>query len=273
MKRVYGDSMSAPRGASWEPWVDPDRIDGEIAALLPRDPQQAERWFLNRKQASEGAAFDLDRWKALADPRIVIADKALVVIGVDGARWDDALGMVATDVEQAHQWPLGIWEVPQSAPDDYEHPLHEVDGAMIDAFERFEIERVYVDPQYIETLFERWQGRWGDKKIQAWWMHRPKPAAFATRNYRAAQMASDLSHDGDSVMARHIANARRKKVNVKDEDNRQLFVISKDRPMSPRKIDGAAAGLLSWEARGDAIAAGALETYRSVYEDKELTIL
>jgi hypothetical protein len=45
------------------------------------------------------------------------------VIGVDGARFADALGIVATDVESGFQWPLGVWERPESsAPDDYEHP-------------------------------------------------------------------------------------------------------------------------------------------------------
>jgi hypothetical protein len=37
-----------------------------------------------------------------------------------------------------------------------------------------------------------------------------------------------------------------------------MWLIAKDRPDSPRKIDLAMAGCLSWEARGDAVAAGAL---------------
>jgi hypothetical protein len=42
LKNVYGDSY----------WVDLDRIDAEIEALLARDEAaQAERWFLNRKLA------------------------------------------------------------------------------------------------------------------------------------------------------------------------------------------------------------------------------
>jgi hypothetical protein len=53
LKKVYGDS--------W--WVDLDRIDSEIQALLPRDPAQAERWFLNRKVATEDQAFDMGAWE------------------------------------------------------------------------------------------------------------------------------------------------------------------------------------------------------------------
>jgi hypothetical protein len=41
-----------------QPWIDLDRIDAEIRRFFPRDPAQAERWFLNRKNAAEGKAFD-----------------------------------------------------------------------------------------------------------------------------------------------------------------------------------------------------------------------
>jgi hypothetical protein len=69
LKKVYGDAATKPRpDAEWEPWIDLDRIDGEIEALLEYDPAQAERWFLNRKLASEGSAFDAEKFKALAAP-------------------------------------------------------------------------------------------------------------------------------------------------------------------------------------------------------------
>jgi len=46
-------------------------------------------------------------------------------------------------------------------------------------------------------------------------------------------------------------------MNVFDDKHRQMHSLAKDRPDSPRKIDGAMAAVLSWEARSDAIAAGA----------------
>jgi hypothetical protein len=259
MKRVYGDSY----------WVDLDRIDAEIIALIDQgDPAQAERFFLNRKRATEGAAFDAERWAELAaDPPIVIADKEQITIGIDGARWADALAIVATHLESGHQWPLGIWERPEHAGDDYEHPFDEVDGAMVDAFERYDVWRAYIDPQKIEHLVDRWAGRWNGSdraksKIVEWTTNRPKPIAMALRAYNSAIIGGDLTHDGDVVFARHIANARRYALNVKDDDGRPMWTLSKDRPHSPRKIDAAMAGCLSWEARGDAIAAGALKKRR-----------
>lgn len=258
-RKVYGNS--------W--WIDFDRVDAEVIALIDQgDAPQAERFFLNRKRATEGAAFDAERWAELADAGMVVPDRELITIGVDGARWDDALAIVATQVATGHQWPLGIWERPKDAGDDYEHPEDEIDGVMIETFERFDVWRAYVDPQKIEHLVDRWRGRWNTGRHQQrdrvveWFTNRPRQIAFAVRAYRAAQSAGDLSHDGDSTFARHVANARKKLLNVRDEDGRQMWTLCKDRPMSPNKIDAAMAGVLSWEGRGDAVAAGLLRPRR-----------
>ncbi|MDF1596960.1 MAG: hypothetical protein P1T08_12850 [Acidimicrobiia bacterium] len=246
LRKVYGDSH----------WVDLDRIDMEIVELLTRDPGQAERFFLNRKRGEGDAAFDPEVWKARVDDRVV-PDGALITIGVDGARWDDALAVVGTEVETGHQFVIGIWEQPPDADDDYEHPLDDVDGTMVETFDRFSVWRVYCDPQRIETLIDRWQGRWGEKTVLEWWTNRPKQMAYAVRRYSEAITAGDLSNDGDVQMAQHVGHARRQMLNVVDDHKRRMWTVQKDRPMSPRKIDAVPAGVLSWEARGDAIAAGA----------------
>lgn len=255
LRQVYGDAVTGKRNNQREiaPWIDLDRIEAEISALLERDPAQAERFFLNRKRASEQAAFNIARWAELQTDHQT-PEGAVIVIGVDGARFADAIAIIATEVETGHQWPLGIWEAPANIPDAYEHPFNEVDGVMIDAFERYEVWRVYCDPQYIEHLIDRWQGRWDIKRVMAWYMNRPKQVAAAVRNYTDAISAGDLTHSGDEQFTRHIKNAVRRKLNIRDEDLRQMHTISKDRPDSPRKIDAAAAAVISWEARGDAIA-------------------
>jgi hypothetical protein len=81
--------------------------------------------------------------------------------------------------------------------------------------------------------------------------------AYAIRAFRDALAGADLCHDGDEMLTQHIANARRWRTNVKDEEGRPMMLIGKDRPESPRKVDGAVACVLAWEARGDAVAADA----------------
>jgi hypothetical protein len=249
LKKVYADS--------W--WVDLDRIESEIAALIDRDPAQAERYFLNRKRASEDSAFSPEQWARMAEIRDT-SSGSLITIGVDGARFADSLAIVATDVLTGYEWPLGIWERPQNAPGDYEHPMDEVDAAMVEAFDRFDVWRAYVDPQYIEGLVDKWQGRWGEKRVIKWYTNRPSQIAWAVRNFSTAVASGDFAHDGDGVLATHIANAKKRKMRVYDDQHRQMHTLSKDRSDSPRKMDGAMAAVLSWEARGDAIAAGATQS-------------
>jgi hypothetical protein len=252
LKKAYGDS--------W--WVDLDRIDGEIVSLLDRDPAQAERWFLNRKRAAEDAAFDPEIWAKRArhyEP----APGALIVVGIDGARFVDGIALIATEVDTGYQWPLKILERPESAPDDYQHPFNEIDGALSEAFDRFYVWRAYVDPQFIEDWLDTWRGRWGEKRVLPWMTNRPRQMALAVRNYTDALAAGDLTHDGDPDFARHIGNAKRQKVNVYDDKHRQLHVVSKESPDSKRKIDAAPAAVISWEARGDAITAGAKKPARA----------
>lgn len=247
LKRVYGDS--------W--WVDKERIDGEIVALLARgEAAQAEQFFLNRKLAGEDAAFDASVVDARADRERQVAERALVVIGVDGARFVDALAVVATEVETGFQWPLGIWERPADATDAYEHPFDAVDGAVAEAMDRFSVWRVYVDPQWIDNLLETWQGRYGQKVVMPWYTNRPRQICWAVRGFTDG-LAVDWSHNGDETFVKHLKNARKHRQNVFDDEHRIMHTLSKDRPGSPRKIDAAMAGVLSWECRGDAIAAGA----------------
>jgi hypothetical protein len=249
LKAVYGDS--------W--WVDLDRVDAEIAALLPRDPAQAERWFLNRKQAVESAVFDPDLLAERAVEPYLPPSGARIVLGIDGARFEDALAVVGCEVSTGYQWPIGVWERPEAASDDYEHPQDEVDGAVSEAFERYDVWRAYCDPQYIDSLVEKWQGRFGDKRMIEWRTNRPRQIAYALRAYQDSLVAGEVKLADDPIFLRHLKQARRQKLNVYDDQHRQLHTLSKDRPDSPRKIDAAMAAVLAWEARGDCIAAGATE--------------
>lgn len=248
LKIVYGDSY----------WVDQDRIDAEAKKLAKRDPAQAERYYFNRHVASEDAVFNLEHWNTdLAKPDHVVPDGSLIVVGIDGARYRDAAALIATEVATGHQWPIGIWERPESAPDNYQHPWDEVDGAMTETWERYYVWRAYVDPQYIEDWFQAWQGRWGEKRVIPWRTNRPGMIAWSVRRYVEAVAMNEVSHDGDAVFAKHMGHARRQKLSVKDDKGRPMFTMSKDGQDSPDKMDAAMAGCLSWEARGDAIAADA----------------
>jgi hypothetical protein len=257
MQAVYGDSLKEFGG-----WVDLNRIDAEVEALLEHDPAQAERFFLNRKLASEGAAFDFEAWLKKARKRKAPPKGTAVVIGVDGALNDDALAVVACEVKTGFVWPLGIWERPADAGPDYEHPKHEVDGVITEAFDTYMVWRLYADDQWIEALIERWQNRYGEKRVLVWRTNRPRQIAWAVRNFEQAihSAKGELTHSGDETLNRHVQNSRKRKLTVQDDHERQMHTLAKPAHHSPLKIDGAMAAVLAWEARGDAIAARVVST-------------
>lgn len=257
LRKVYGDSLWKPDGGLG--WVRLSRIDAECLELLDLDPAQAERFFLNRKRAAESAAFDVDgKLMPLARPGYRPAKGSLIVIGVDGARFDDCLAIVGIEVATGFTWTIGCWTAPTPAPPGYEHPKAAIDGTLEEAFEEFAVWRCYVDPQHIDDwLFYPWQGKWGESRVLPWWTNRPKQMVWAVRGATDALTAGDFSWDGDAEFEQHLRNATRWATTQKDDLGRPMHTIGKDTQNSPRKMDLAAAWVIAREAHGDAIAEGA----------------
>jgi hypothetical protein len=183
---------------------------------------------------------------------------AVITLGVDGARHDDAIAVVATDVKTGYQWPVIILERPPHAPEDYEHDLDQVDGAVTETIERFTVWRAYCDDQYIAHLIEKWQNAFGQKRFVTWHTNRPRQIAWAVRRFEEAIAAGDVHHDGNRTFAAHMRHARKRMLTVLDDHERLMHTLSKSSIRSPMKIDAAMAAVLSWEARSDALASGAV---------------
>lgn len=260
-KRELRKKLTVVYGDAW--WVDLEAIEGECSELAETDVAQAERFFCNDPRSGAGTAFDSEHWRTrLARPEIELPSGRgeLVVIGFDGARFHDSTALIATHIESGLQWPLGMWEQPEILDEEWEIPAVEVTAALEAGFDTLDVWRVYADPPYWDETVDSWAGRWGEKRIIRWYTSRPKQMAYAVRSYAQAQKASEITHNGDERLARHIANCRRRLwPGMRDDDGRPLWTIQKERPGSPNKIDGASAATLSWEARGDAIASGALK--------------
>lgn len=233
-------------------WSDIDRI---AAAFEEPDADRPylERVWLNRLVQSSGQAFNVKRWRALKRDRVVPAGAA-IALGFDGSRFDDATALVGCELETGHIWPLGIWERPLSRK-TWEVPVDQVDGAVADAFERWHVCRMYADPPKWETWVSKWAGQY-QGRVYEWWTNRRKPMAYAIRSFIEAMKTSELSHDGNAQLDDHIGNARQQDTNLVDEKEKPLWILRKERPDSPKKIDAGMAAVLAWEARNDAIAAG-----------------
>lgn len=259
-------------------WSDIEGI-ASLQFLAPgADPDYAERVWLNRAKKTNEMAFDSESWKRNARPKHRIAEGTLVVAGFDGSRGTDDpkripdhTGLILTEVATGYQTKLGHWD-----PLNFggHIPRHEVDIAIDDLFDTYDVWALYADPPGWDSELSQWVGRYGDK-VRTWATWRERPIGFACQNYANAIRSGELIHDGDAALTAHVGHAHKRLVNARDDKGDRLWTIQKERDGSPLKIDLAMAGVLSWEARNDAIAAGAMNVVstESVWEEeRSLTI-
>lgn len=274
LRRAIVDA-SGPVAAEWS---DVDGIASLQFLAAGADPAYAERVWLNRALKRTAIAFDAESWKRNARPKHQIAPGALVVAGFDGSRGTDDptripdhTGLVLTEVETGYQLVLGHWD-PADYP-DRKTPRHLVDIAVDDLFTTYNVWALYADPPGWDSELSSWVGKYGDK-VRAWPTWRERPIGFACANFADAILSGELIHDGNAALATHVGHAHKRPVNARDDKGERLWTIQKEREGSALKIDLAMAAVLSWEARNDAIAAGALRKVdvSSVYDRRGIEV-
>lgn len=240
--------------------LDLDSVEAEVVGLIAHDPAQAARFFGNQIVTGSGKAFDLDQWAACHRPGHTVPENAQVALGFDGSKTGDQTALVAVELATGYAWTLGVWlptvQLAANTPPEVDRAA--VDAAVDDAFRRYRVVRMYADPPYWKDELAGWQGRHGDKVVLRWETYRNRPMGHAVRGFAQAIADRTLSHDGDPRLTEHVGNASRLTLNERDDKGAPLWKIQKDSPDSPRKIDAAMAAILAWEARTDAVAAGAL---------------
>jgi hypothetical protein len=242
---------SGPVVASWsDPALIAENFTGPDA-----DPEYAERVWLNRRKPRGVSAFDVGRWRELARPDHDVPPGAAITLGFDGARTDDHAALVACEIATGQLWPVGVWD-----PAEYggEVPGGLVDVAVDAAFARWRVVRMYVDPPYWRDEVAAWQGRYGDKVVLKWETWRSRVMGFACRSFATAITQGQLGHPADERLTAAIGHCHRREITERDDKGERLWTVRKEREGSSLKIDAAVAAILAWEARMDAVAAGAL---------------
>lgn len=257
---AYGDS-AVPAGG----WVDLDRIVAEIWDPAT-DPQDARAYYLGQITHASDAWLSQPEWAACSDASKIVADDDAITLGFDGSRHrshgvTDSTALVACRVSDGHVWPVWVWEQPEGAR-DWWAPTMEIDAVVCETFDRFRVVGFYADPAADWRSFVAgWEARFGSRlSVKAtrdhpceWWMGGGNltKTVRATEQLHSAVVHQEMTHDGSSTLTRHVLNARRR-------PSRVGVQIAKDFPDSPRKIDGAVAAILAWQARLDALSAAVL---------------
>lgn len=244
LKALYAES----------PWVDVDAIEAEAAELMERDPSQAERFFGNRIVATSDAYFDPDAWNACAAP-VDVPRGAVVALGFDGSMVDDWTVIRGRVIDPDSGDLYGftptfadgqptVWN-----PADYggEVPRGEVQAAVEELFDRFDVARFYLDPELWQSEIEAWAAKYGDKRVITWPTYRTRQMAAALERLRTDVTTRGLTHDDCLITASHVANARRV---------RRSGGVVVGKPNAHQKIDAVMADALAHEAACDVKAAG-----------------
>lgn len=259
LEHVYGEATQ---------WVNVERIIDEVQDP-DTDPNDARRYYLNVSAAASEWAFDRDRWDQLGGTDLVPAPGELVVAGFDGARHDDATALVACHVATGNVWLVAAWERPEGL-EDWEVPEAEVSAAVAEVFDRWQVWRLYADPPYWSDTVAAWSSRFkgadGKQAIVPWWTNRWRQVGAACKALGSAVRAGAVHHQvdvgADDVLSRHVRNAVRRPVPARDDQGRPLWTLEK--PAPSRKVDAAMALVLAWEARSDALAAGATKKRKAM---------
>jgi len=258
LQEAYGDATS---------YMDLEKMVDYV--LEPgTDRQDSMRFFGNVATSQAGAAFDIASWRKNRGSGEPPPAGSLITLGFDGSLSDDATALIGTDVVTGKQWPVGIWE---SQGDDWEIDKAEVMGVVEEVFRTYQVWRMLCDPSKWESQLSEWAGAHGDKVVISYPTTLARRMAATLKAYAGAIVAGEVTNNGDPVQERHVGNAIKAPLNYTDDDGMSLWLISKKFKGSPDKIDAAMAGAMSWQARLDAVAAGATAVdERSVYEDRGL---
>lgn len=271
----YGDSSGHKDGCVLHtPPCKPGHVDLDRLVTTiydpDQDPQESQSDFLNQITATADAFLSRPEWAGCARPDKIVRPGEAIVLGFDGSRGrakgkPDATALIGCRVSDGHLFELGVWEAgDQLTWDKWSPPIDELEALLAETFTKFRVVGFYADPgRDWRSHVNAWEAKWGARVVVKgsrdhpfeWWMTGGRAVLVekAIEQFEGAVRNVDLSHDGSSVLMRHMLNARRRLSHGK-------LALAKESSYSSNKIDAAVAAVLAWQARNDAVSKGASQS-------------
>jgi phage terminase large subunit-like protein len=208
-------------------------VDG-LQAVLP--PKMRESSFRRARLCQltdqlEDAWLPPSAWAACVDATRSIPDGAEVVLAFDGSfNGDTTVLTVATVDQRPHVDLVELWEAAGR-----QVPIVDVEQAIRQACRRWRVLEIAADPFRWARSLQLLDGE-GLPILE--YPQSPGRMTPATARFYEAVVNGQLTHSGDSRLARHIGNA------VLREDARGAR-LAKERKDSPRRIDAAVAAVMA----------------------------
>jgi phage terminase large subunit-like protein len=219
--------LANPAGGDFLAW------DG-LQACLP--PKMRESSFRRARLCQltdqlEEAWLPPSAWAACTDASRHVPDGAEVVLAFDGSFNGDTTVLVVAQVGNIpHLDLVELWEA-----DGRQVPIVDVEQAIRAACRRWRVLEIAADPFRWARSLQLLEGE-GLPVME--YPQSPGRMTPATARFYEAVVNGQLTHSGDSRLARHIGNA------VLREDARGAR-LSKDAKNSPRRIDAAVAAVMA----------------------------
>jgi hypothetical protein len=258
---LYGDSIKANGGH-----VSEQRIMRDVRDMANGE-SEVRRFFLSEILAGERAVAEPERWALLARPHghedcrpLQPGDR--ITLGFDGSRSRDATTLTACRISDGRIFHLRTWLPTRQEDGTFRVNRAEVDQAVRDAFEAYEVWYLYADPYKWQDYLDNWAGAFPKRVVEFPTNVETRMDAAVLRFIDAIDTA-ELTHDGEATLTEHIGNANLAKGRHKpprDGDDglkveHYLKVVKKREGLL---IDACISAMLAYEAQGQAIKDGAL---------------
>jgi hypothetical protein len=252
--RQYGDSARERGG-----WVNiKGRIFSECRSLRHMEADR-RRFFLNEIVVGESVFVDPLRWDAHAVDEQLTAGTAIAV-GFDGSKYRDATALIASRLSDGKLFELRIWERPKDAL-EWRVPTAEVDQAVRDTFEAYEVAVLFADPYRWQDYLDNWAAKWPDRIVE-FPTNIEQRMDKAIERFTTAFSGDEIDHDGSEQLTAHAKNAvivkgSKKKPRPGEDELLTTHYLKMAKRGFGLWIDGAVAAVLAHEARAHAIESGA----------------
>ena len=213
-------------------------IDAMRATRRTMREPSFRRYHLGQWVGQSEAWLPWGQWDACSNPSREVRAGERVVLGFDGSASGDSTALVGCTVDDPHIFVVGLWEDPGDR--GWRVPRSEVDAAVLVAFEKYDVVELATDPWGWRSEIESWSKKFGERRVVEFNTGYQGRMAPATDRLYQATATKAVTHDGDSRLAAHVANAVAKSTSQGD-------LIYKDKKGSPRKIDAAIGAIVAYD--------------------------
>lgn len=238
VKVIRGDSV----------WLDIESIVTFIEDKTNPESESRRFWY-NQITSDEETLIPPHVWDPAGRDDITLQKDDEIVLGFDGSRSKDATALVAIRIRDQAIVPIRIWERDTSV-EKWEVPRDEVNGAVDYCFSHYQVRAFFSDVYPWESYIDLWANKYrAQLMIKATPQHsigynmsgHQEELTLANARLIGAIHDQNVVHNKDSILKRHVMNARR-------TFNQYGMYFTKDGRENDKYNDAYAASLLAFLA-------------------------